>query len=229
MQPGRFATGVAGTDRTGTNADRPRRKSVARTRFLLLEDDARLARAIALHLRPYCEIVIAGAVGEGLRALEERSVRWFGFIVDLGLPDGSGLDVLRRARKTHPSTPALVFTGSIESEYINAAFRVGARYLVKDETNGVDGDELVRFVLGALPLSNRLETGALDWGTRYGLTMAEVDLLIGAALGEDRETLAMRRNSSLGTVKVQIGSLLRKTGDRSVLEAATRLLREVQL
>jgi DNA-binding NarL/FixJ family response regulator len=59
--------------------------------------------------------------------------------------------------------------------------------------------------------------------------MAEVDLLIGAALGEDRETLAMRRNSSLGTVKVQIGSLLRKTGDRSVLEAATRLLREVQL
>jgi DNA-binding NarL/FixJ family response regulator len=198
-------------------------------RFLVIEDNPGVARALAIWIRPYGDVVAVGTVREGLRVLDQGAEPWSGFIVDVGLPDGLGIDVLRRARTRYPGTPALVLTGSIEPTHINAACSLGALYMIKGEITLQPACEFLRFVLSALPLSGRLQHAARRWGTGYGLTMAELDVLVGAALGESRETVAERRGSALGTVKTQIASLLRKTGDSSLHEAATRLLHEVQL
>jgi hypothetical protein len=80
----------------------------------------------------------------------------------------------------------------------------------------------------SVPFASRLETVAQRWANRYALSPAETDVLIGAALGEDRETIARRRESTLGTVKSQVEKLIDKTGDVGLLEAANRLVRESQ-
>jgi DNA-binding response OmpR family regulator len=55
-------------------------------------------------------------------------------LLDLRLPDGSGLNVLRRIRREHDqhAMPVVVLSGSADAEDIDVAFEVGANsYLVK--------------------------------------------------------------------------------------------------
>ena len=72
-----------------------------------------------------------------------------------------------------------------------------------------------------------LSSVASDWAERYGLSGTELEILILAAHGSSREALARDRHVTVNTIKRQIFTLLRKTGDASLLHAVTRLLREV--
>ena len=103
---------------------------MSEARFLVLEDDPPIARRLARLVRAHGVPVVAGSVREAISALDEGGPL-SGLILDVGLPDGSGLDVLAHDRKTHPTTPALVLTGDTERETINAAYSLGAAYLVK--------------------------------------------------------------------------------------------------
>jgi ActR/RegA family two-component response regulator len=72
-------------------------------RFLVVDDDASVGRHLARIVRPFGEAVVAGSVS-GAMALLEAHVAWRGFFVDLGLPDGSGLDVVRRRGRCSPAS-----------------------------------------------------------------------------------------------------------------------------
>jgi DNA-binding NarL/FixJ family response regulator len=205
------------------------RDTTKRPRFLVVEDDAAVAGALAIWLRPYGDTLIAGTVRAGLQFVEQSTQPWTLFIIDIRMPDGLGLNVLRAARNRHARTSALVLTGSSDRAHINAACELGAFYLVKDEMTLAPGGDFVRFVIEALPLSSRLQYATRQWRMLYGLTMAEADILVRTALGDCRDTIAHHRESTLGTIKTQIESLLRKTKDGSLKDAAIRLLREVQL
>jgi len=69
-------------------------------------------------------------------------------------------------------------------------------------------------------------TSADTWRTRYGLTNVETAILKAALRGKYREAIARDRGVSVLTIKSHITRLLRKTGDRSLLAATARLLRE---
>jgi two-component system catabolic regulation response regulator CreB len=187
-----------------------------------VEDDPTVARALAWCLRRHGDVTIAATVRDALLAYR-RTSDWAALIVDVGLPDGSGLRLLEELRPTCPELPALVITGALDPEHINGAYRLGARSLAKP----VRPEDLDRFAR-SIVFASRLETVARRWAERYGLSPAETDVLIGAALGEDREAIARRRESTLGTVKSQVEKLIDKTGDLGLLEAANRLLRESQ-
>jgi DNA-binding CsgD family transcriptional regulator len=64
------------------------------------------------------------------------------------------------------------------------------------------------------------------WTARYGLTDAEAAILAAAVAGKTRAQVARSRGTSPETIKKQIHDLLAKTGDRSMLAATTRMLRE---
>ena len=102
-----------------------------RTRtFLVVEDNRALARSIARVLKKYGDAIHAGSVREANLALAAHS-EFTAIIVDIRLPDGSGLEVLRKVRARYPNHPALVLTGYLERDYINAAFDMDADYVVK--------------------------------------------------------------------------------------------------
>jgi len=78
-------------------------------RVLLVEDNRAMRDAVAEHLRG-CGFAV-DPVGEGEAAVETaRIVAYDAVILDLGLPDIDGIEVLRRLRRAHPEIPALILT-----------------------------------------------------------------------------------------------------------------------
>ena len=194
------------------------------SRFLVVDDEAVVRRALTWLLRAHGRVVGAGTVREGTALLADRG-HWSAFFIDLGLPDGSGLDVLAYARTIYARTPAMVLTGSTEAVHINAANDLHAHYVVKP----VAAERINRFLSDTTSVASRLEAVLGGWVSRYYLSDAEADVLRRAALGESKGAIASARGSSELTVKRHVVNLLRRTRDASMHAAVERLLREVAI
>jgi DNA-binding NarL/FixJ family response regulator len=191
-------------------------------RFLVVEDDPALRRALSRIIRRYGEAVGVATVREG-QALASDGSRWSGLFIDLGLPDGSGLDVLAWARAAHNRAPAMVLTGWADPDAINAAFDMHAHYVVKPFST----ERIKRFLANATSVASRIEPAFRSWVARYELSEAEADVLWQSALGAGKAAIASARHTSELTVKKQVMTLLRRTGDGSLHAAVERLLREL--
>lgn len=100
-------------------------------RILVVEDEARIAQLVSEALRGAGFAVDCCAhVGDGIAALEVRP--YDALVLDLGLPDGDGLTVLRAARHHRGSLPVLILTARDGIEDRVAGLDAGADdYLVK--------------------------------------------------------------------------------------------------
>jgi len=100
-------------------------------RVLLIEDDSRLAEALGRHLRDAGFAVDLSADGvDGLFLGEEYPVDLA--IIDLGLPELSGLEVIRRLRQRGRDFPILVLTARSQWQDKVAGLEAGADdYLTK--------------------------------------------------------------------------------------------------
>jgi ActR/RegA family two-component response regulator len=110
--------------------------------LLLVEDDLGAAHALVRLVREHCQVSLASTASQAREQLASSS-SWRAFIVDDGLPDGSGVDLLAEWRPVYPDTPALVLTGRTDARVINAAFDVRADYLVKP----AEAPRVLRFLL----------------------------------------------------------------------------------
>lgn len=165
--------------------------------------------------------MVAGTVREAEHHLSAVS-QWAAFILDIRLPDGSGLDLLLRIRPSHAETPALIITGHLEREFVQPIFDAGAKHLLKP----CDWARLARFIEDASPFSSRLAQRVEAWRLTYRISASETDVLHRYARGESREAIAQARGCSLETIKRHVANLLRQTGDASLHAAVERILRE---
>ncbi len=189
-----------------------------RPRYLVVEDDAAVAAALARFLADSGD----GTVEDAMLLLAERSV-WSAFFLDVGLPHGSGLDVLARALSLYPSTPAIVLTGDDAPATINGAFDLNADVIAKP----FNPRRLEHFLQSsAQSFDSRVECAVSACGSRYALSESERDILLRAVHGERRGVIAHERDTAEITVKAQIRTLLKKTGDDSLHTAVERVLRE---
>ena len=193
---------------------------VSGARFLLVEDHAPLAQTLAGAARCVGKASVASTVSQGLELVREHD-DWAGFVIDVMMPDGNGLDVLAFARQRGFDAPALVLTALHDAATINRAFELEGRYLVKP----ADPLRILAFFSEAARRPT-VEQCARQWGERYDLTETEMAILRAAAEGSEREQLAFERGISRMTLKKHVHNLLRKSGDASLLAAAARLLRE---
>jgi len=99
--------------------------------ILIVEDDTSLMRSLMAGLRENGYEVIGAPNGRTAR--EELSKRTFGvMILDLGLPDAEGLDILNAARESNPRMPCVITTARGALERRLTAFDAGADdYLIK--------------------------------------------------------------------------------------------------
>ncbi len=100
-------------------------------RVLLIEDDAAVARGIELNLKSEGFNVYSTDLGEegvNLGKVYEQGI----ILLDLNLPDMSGLDVVRMLRAAKVETPIMILSGSAEIETKVKSLGVGADdYLTK--------------------------------------------------------------------------------------------------
>jgi DNA-binding response OmpR family regulator len=160
-------------------------------RILLIDDDPILLRVSAevLH-RAGHEIVTATTGHEGLQLLAHQP--FAAAIVDIVLPDGSGLDVLKAIKEASPDVVVLLVTGSASLETAIEALRCGAfDYLRKPFAN----DDLTQIVARGLEqrrlqlTSRRLltELNAINRDLMERVSLATDELAAFAALGHDFE------------------------------------------
>jgi PAS domain S-box-containing protein len=78
------------------------------TRILHVEDDPHLGQILALHLADFASSVQATSVKSALQLL--NSQRFDLVILDIGLPDGSGLELLPELALRQPQTPVVIWS-----------------------------------------------------------------------------------------------------------------------
>ena len=106
---------------------------------LLIEDeplDAQLVRrSLRSEVGDRMRLHHVTTLGAGLERLAEGGIG--AVLLDLGVPDSSGLDTVSRLRERDASVPLVVFTVAGDDETAVAALAAGAQdYLVKDELAG---------------------------------------------------------------------------------------------
>jgi DNA-binding response OmpR family regulator len=169
-------------------------------RLLLVEDDAVLRTFLADNLTADgFEVVVAETLREGLRALEYKQPDLV--LVDLGLPDGSGLELIARVRgadgvasRLDPDVPLVILTGRTSEVDRLRGFEKGADDYVSKPFSYVELRMRVGAVLRrARPRrgSGRLRVGELEVdpasrdvrlrGERIVLSQKEFALLLALA------------------------------------------------
>ncbi|WP_455209725.1 response regulator [Kaarinaea lacus] len=75
-------------------------------------------------------------------------------LTDLGLPDGNGLDLIRRVAAMEGNTEIMVITVFGDEKHVLSAIEAGASgYLLKDSTSDYIGDSIVQMMNGESPVS----------------------------------------------------------------------------
>ncbi|MDH3685511.1 MAG: response regulator transcription factor [Myxococcales bacterium] len=123
----------------------------------IVEDDAptraRLARAVEGDER----LVLLGAVGTARESIEGLREAPDVVLVDLGLPDGSGLDVIRAARQLSADIQTLVVTVFGDEKSVVEAIEAGARgYLLKDGNEAEIARAIIELQAGGCPISAQI-------------------------------------------------------------------------
>ena len=100
----------------------------------LVEDDVHFQNAIATAIAASPDIrlmSLASTRGQGLQSLENAPADVL--LVDLGLPDGSGIDVIRAAHQQWPTCAIMVCTAFGDEAHVLQSIEAGASgYLLKD-------------------------------------------------------------------------------------------------
>jgi DNA-binding NtrC family response regulator len=105
---------------------------MSKRKLLLVDDDTRMAPAISTLLGEQYEIVAVGMAKDAIAYLFKNSVH--AAIVDIGLPDIDGLDLLKDIKKRRPDLPIVMLTGATDYRLAVESMRRGASDFVQKGT-----------------------------------------------------------------------------------------------
>ena len=124
---------------------------------LIVEDDAQMREFFADSVRRCGQLELAAAVAGVVEAviwLQQPAHRVDVLLVDLGLPDGSGLDVIRFARRYQAHAEALVISMFGDDDNVLASIEAGALgYIHKDAAPDDIAHTILEMKAGASPIS----------------------------------------------------------------------------
>jgi len=202
-------------------------------RILIVDDHMLFAEAIRVALEDFGMSVV-GVAPTGAEAIEmlEREVPDV-ILMDIGLPDRTGLVVGRTILERWPDATILALTALHDRNMVDEALRIGFRgYLTKDTPVAQFVNSIRSVVDGHLVLPLRLSPiGRRSRGDDEVALMTEqlsrrerevLSLLVQGASGS---TVAERLGISRNTVRTHVQSILTKLQVHSRLEAAAFAVR----
>jgi DNA-binding NarL/FixJ family response regulator len=195
---------------------------------------------IACTAFPGVRTVTAGRRDEALQHLQESAFDLA--LVDLGLPDGNGTDVVKALRLHQPQAVSVVITIYGDDEHLFPALQAGAfGYLLKDQTQEALVAQLLRMANGEPPLSPPISRRVLaHFATaqarrvaalqhrpddEVALTERETEVLQRVAKGYTLPEIARQFELSRHTVADYIKQVYKKLNVSSRAEAALEAAR----
>jgi two-component system invasion response regulator UvrY len=196
-------------------------------RFLIVDDHAVVRRGLSEILRdafPGAAVGEAGTAREGIAALKGGS--WDAVILDVSLPDRSGLDALKEMRERAPKTPVLVLSVHAEDQFAVRALRAGAAGYLTKESAPAELVSAVRKVRAggkyvSEALAEKLAASLASGGPgapHEALSDREFEVLRMIASGKTPTEIAGHLHLSVKTVSTYRARILEKTGMKTNAE-----------
>lgn len=188
---------------------------------------------------PQMQVVTAGRRDEALACVQQG--RFDLALIDLGLPDGSGIDVVGALRKFQPAAFPVVVTIYDDDDHLFPALQAGAfGYLLKEQPQETLVAQLLRMTQGEPPLSPPIARRVLahfagathrrhalvrELENEVSLTERETEVLQRVAKGYTLPEIAQQFGLSRHTIADYIKQIYRKLNVSSRAEAALEAAR----
>jgi len=202
--------------------------------ILLLEDLPEIRawlRKLVLQVFPGSQISESARVADALSLV--ASVKFDLALVDLGLPDGSGVDVVTKLRDVQPETQSVVVTIHDDDEHLFPALQAGAfGYILKEQARELITEQLQRISQGEPPLSPSIARRVMAHFSakakpqvntsliNVSLTDRESEVLLRVAKGYTLPEIGVQLGLSRHTIADYVKQIYRKLNVSSRAEAA---------
>ncbi len=125
------------------------------TRILVVDDDVAFRESVCAAIARDDTMTLASQAGSVESAREAILLGDFDVaLVDLGLPDGNGIELIREISRTRPETDVMVVTVFGDEAHVLASIEAGATgYLLKRSLNDTLGATVRELRAGGSPIS----------------------------------------------------------------------------
>lgn len=197
---------------------------------LIVDDDPVLCRSLrrTIRWRTRLRAVDAGTLRASLHIVERMRRELVGAVIDVRLPDGSGLDLVAELRSGGSEAPILVYTGLPSSQVSDACDKFSAVLAVKPH-----GEPAVHDFIEHVAVRSAIATStdhsprgqAVElFAARHRLSKRQQEILRCLAGGVRRADLGDTLGIEETTVKSHVRELLTRTGAESVDQLGWMLL-----
>jgi len=94
--------------------------------ILIVDDDEAVAKVMKSHLEPEGYAVLVEGTGRAAMETVQSADKLYAVLLDLGLPDMDGMEVLSAIKKKNPHLNVIVVTGSHDESKGRQAYELGA-------------------------------------------------------------------------------------------------------
>lgn len=190
---------------------------------ILIADDHELFREglrVVLDLRPDFEVVAEAAnVAETIAAHAQHQPDLT--LLDLQMPDGTGIDALKIIRKAQPDARVLMLTTYDGDEDIHRAMAAGASGYLLKSIPSIQLEAAVRAVIeGRQYLPAAVAERLAERAAFQALTARELEILALVARGLSNKDITRVLAANEFTVKAHVRNILAKLGVETRTEAA---------
>ncbi len=199
-------------------------------RIALVDDHEIVRRGLRELLDSHEDLQVvcdAGTVSDALAVIDPEAIDVA--VLDVRLPDGSGIDICRSLRERTPDVACLMLTSFADDEALDAAVLAGARGYVLKDIRGTDLVESIRRVAAGGTLLNddtvarvreRLQRRTMEENRLESLSTQERRILELLSEGMTNKEIAAAMFLAEKTVKNYVSNLLAKLGFQHRTEAA---------
>ena len=194
----------------------------AQIRILVVDDHAVVRQGVAVLVGTQPDMILAGEASNGRDAIQQfRALRPDITLMDLQMPEMSGLDAITAIRGEFPHAKIIVLTTYKGDVQITRALKAGAQgYLLKN-TFHKELIETIRAIhAGRKALSPEVSYEIAEHSTDDPLTPAEIAVLRLIAAGNANKQIADQLSVTEETVKGRVKSILSKLGAHDRTHAA---------
>lgn len=204
-------------------------------RCLLVEDDPTFAQQLKdavqiMGLHWSIDVVQTGS--EALEHIKKSNKKLDLVLVDLGLPDMHGNEVIRCAKKAYPDAPIMVVSVLTSERNLLEAIRLGANgYVIKNDTSLSISHGIQSVLEGSYPISPQLAQYLfrLAGSPKFSMTQSfpeltpkETSLLRLLSFGHTYGQVADTLDIKLSTVQFHIRNLYKKLEVHSQAQALAK-------